>query len=921
MSQNIEIGVNAKLNSQQAEAAAKKLSKTLGDVGRQKVELVPKSELRKLDEIERRWQRYLALDKKLARGMSQTGQAGLPFANVDLARAGANSVKAARINEFVNGGAMPSPTGQGFAGVAGNAAGAAAAKAAGRATGAGAGAAGGGMPAGFGAGLAGLLGGIAAFGATKLVGTISQNLEKAENLNIDYDRLKRTLGDVNVSFAGLKKAVMDTGDGLKITYGETAELASRFTKAGNLKGDDYKSLPEELGLGVGLSRAYGLDPSQGVDVLGRMRGVGASRDTQDTRRMALLIGETIAKSDAFVKSDEVMEALANYTTAQTRQSLTAANTAGYAGLFAGMVGSGIPGLDPTGAAGLLARVNSTLAAGGGKGEASQFFTSRLGAARGMDVFDTQLWREGGAFATADGVFGGNGAVAEYYRRNGLKAPRGSETLYSANLSQLKADYRDPKMLLNATANQMGVSMSSAAALHLVDPKIMGELEKALGPDGFKGINASGIGNAALAVSGTDADRKKIADGLRGRSDLKAEDRERLNRVMAGGSVQEQKEILAKLSAQYEQEKTTGTDIRESRNALDNIKTKIADTVVPALTDMRVALVHLAGGGKKSLAQMKAEVDRVEARSEYEQELAGISGERTSLAQKRRQLSADARSGKITQDEYLAGRREVEAGTAALDQRAARAKAGYDARTGSLGTGAGAGALASSFADIKDPGQRRNLATMLDVIAQSEGAGYNTLVGGRAFNNDISDLSAHPNIVGMRTKDGPSTAAGRYQITGTTWRGVAKKLGLKDFSPKSQDDAAVELLRQRGALGDVLTGDSEAAAKKLGQEWQSLPSGASPNQGKHAWETFRKQVQAAQARHGTKIPEGKSSQAPGGSETVGGGRGSAVAFDPLRVDVVHRDQSGREVRPREELQTRVCPANPDTYSSGGATGAW
>lgn len=207
--------------------------------------------------------------------------------------------------------------------------------------------------------------------------------------------------------------------------------------------------------------------------------------------------------------------------------------------------------------------------------------------------------------------------------------------------------------------------------------------------------------------------------------------------------------------------------------------------------------------------------------------------------------------------------------------------------------------------------------MLDTIASSEGAGYRTLVGGRAFNSDIQDLGAHPNLVGLRTKDGPSTAAGRYQITSTTWKGLQKKLGLTDFGPESQDRAAIELLRQRGALQDVLDGNFEAAARKLGNEWQSLPSGTSPNQGKHSWSEFRATIDAAVKAH--QLPDDKSNQAPGAG--AGAGRGSAAAFEPLRVDVVHVDSMGQQVRPSETLQTKIKPANPNTYTQHGASGSW
>lgn len=113
----------------------------------------------------------------------------------------------------------------------------------------------------------------------------------------------------------------------------------------------------------------------------------------------------------------------------------------------------------------------------------------------------------------------------------------------------------------------------------------------------------------------------------------------------------------------------------------------------------------------------------------------------------------------------------------------------------------------------------NVRNFLNFLSKAEGASYNTIVGGGSF----SDFSKHPNVVGLRTANGPSTAAGAYQITGTTYRDVAGKLGIKDFSETSQDQIAIELIRQKGALNDVANGNWEAAINKLGGVWASLPS--------------------------------------------------------------------------------------------------
>lgn len=114
-----------------------------------------------------------------------------------------------------------------------------------------------------------------------------------------------------------------------------------------------------------------------------------------------------------------------------------------------------------------------------------------------------------------------------------------------------------------------------------------------------------------------------------------------------------------------------------------------------------------------------------------------------------------------------------------------------------------------------------MKAFLDTIAWAEGtfnrpnSGYQTLFGGGQF----FDMSKHPNqCIAMR--DGRcSTAAGRYQILNKT----ADSLGMSSFSSQAQDLAAVELIRSRGALDDVLAGRFDEAAYKVGGEWASFPN--------------------------------------------------------------------------------------------------
>lgn len=129
----------------------------------------------------------------------------------------------------------------------------------------------------------------------------------------------------------------------------------------------------------------------------------------------------------------------------------------------------------------------------------------------------------------------------------------------------------------------------------------------------------------------------------------------------------------------------------------------------------------------------------------------------------------------------------------------------------------------------------NVQKMLNLIANAEGVehGYNTLFGNERFD----DLSKHPNISKVFTqtdgKKNRTNAAGRYQFMKNTWDDVSRQLGLKDFSPRNQDIAAVALLARNGALPSVLKGDFQTAVQKSGGTWASLPSSNYP-QKKRTW---------------------------------------------------------------------------------------
>ena len=188
--------------------------------------------------------------------------------------------------------------------------------------------------------------------------------------------------------------------------------------------------------------------------------------------------------------------------------------------------------------------------------------------------------------------------------------------------------------------------------------------------------------------------------------------------------------------------------------------------------------------------------------------------------------------------------------------AAAALAGYLARTVRAGGDPlaptlveDAGAIVDSARDLIEPtpdtdAAARNVAAFLTMIATAEGTadgnGYRALYGHTprrpVLFDSFADHPAEAGWSGVRLTDEQcagaglgagcvTTAAGRYQITRTTWRRLRAKLGraaLPDFSPAAQDAAAVELIAERGALRDVQDGRAVDAIAKVRRVWASLP---------------------------------------------------------------------------------------------------
>lgn len=138
---------------------------------------------------------------------------------------------------------------------------------------------------------------------------------------------------------------------------------------------------------------------------------------------------------------------------------------------------------------------------------------------------------------------------------------------------------------------------------------------------------------------------------------------------------------------------------------------------------------------------------------------------------------------------------------------------------------------------------------LDMLAWSEGTdkpgqstknrGYDVIVGGSLF----TSYADHPRKLITLNPKLKSTAAGRYQLLSRYWDAYRKQLGLKDFSPASQDAVALQQIKERRALELIDNGNIRQAIDRCSNIWASLP-GAGYGQYEHRVEDLLKKFRDA-----------------------------------------------------------------------------
>lgn len=504
-----------------------------------------------------------------------------------------------------------------------------------------AGMSGGGLSGGLMAGLGGFAGMLAAAGIGKAVSAVMDKIGDAQHESIGVDTLKRMLGDVNVGFGQLRDSLRNSAEALSTNYNEALKLGTEFAKISGSAGG--KGLAQEVAIAGGLSRSLGTDMGQGVGLMAQMRLSKVTSNDQDSRKLALMIGEAVGRV-GFAKADELFAAVTQYTSQQTRQGMNAGNVAGYLSSLASMASSGRAGLDVGGSAALLGKANSAIVGGGAAGEAGQnFLFATLGRSMGLSPVQAKILQQQGLFGSGRQAFGGGSLYAAFSKRYGGSSPGGVAGSGTSNIDTIMAGLEkqygsNPDMLAAAASSLFGMNESQAMAVMLHGRggalNGIGDRLKKSGI-GVNMLSATGIGALAQINSGGSDVLQAQAASLRGRTGrdaLSSTERDRLDKAMNGGDVEQQKQVLTELTATREQEMTEGKATRDSIEGVERVTQKLAAELVPLATTMRDGIIAIASklAPDSEFAKAQKQADETKAREkaldDYNAKIAKISAD-------------------------------------------------------------------------------------------------------------------------------------------------------------------------------------------------------------------------------------------------------------------------------------------------------
>jgi hypothetical protein len=448
----------------------------------------------------------------------------------------------------------------------------------------------------------GEIGGIIGGAADRAIGPARQE-------SVLYSELRRSIGSTTNDFASLRDSVRSVIDGLGVTDNEAANLAKQFAKTASLSDDSVKEIARGIGTSSGFAHGYGMSPEQATSFFATMRLTGNTQNDKDSRRLALMIGESVQKGGTTARMDEVLGAISSFATKSAQQTLTTPNVGEFSSYLGSLTGSKYAGLkgDPNSAASLLNRADDAVRSGGTMGEASQFhwLQARQAAFKGMSALDNSIMQSAGLTGDLAGQFAPGSAVyekaspadrAKMDRTRASIQASGMNNNFKVGMAHIKAISHGDSYLENSNFRGMfGGNPQQAAALmlHMQKNGGVGGFEKELGKYGVNldNVNVSQIAAYSSLLGGGDQAQAKQYEKLLGSGKLSASELDAADKVMATDGYGENfKKMLFKLTEKYDTD-----DGQKSQTTQIDIANKIqggVTSLVSIETDVREYLLRL-----------------------------------------------------------------------------------------------------------------------------------------------------------------------------------------------------------------------------------------------------------------------------------------------------------------------------------------
>ena len=258
----------------------------------------------------------------------------------------------------------------------------------------------GGMMSGNIGGIAGgVIGGIggpigAMIGATiggKLQAAIGKYAEQSMQEAFGMSDLRLSVYGINEEFGDFRENIRAAGDGLGVTYNETLALSKSFAQLSGVSGSG--GIASGTRAGIALSRQFGLDPSQGASMMGRMAFLGLGGG--DPKKQAQMLAEAMAGSNLGARQSDAAEAMIRFAERSASMIGDGGNVAGYTGRLLALFNSSDKGIRAN-AAGILGGYDESVRAGGRAGDAGKNFIYNVMSRNGTaDPFDIEMALEGG----------------------------------------------------------------------------------------------------------------------------------------------------------------------------------------------------------------------------------------------------------------------------------------------------------------------------------------------------------------------------------------------------------------------------------------------------------------------------------------------------------------------------------------------